>query len=206
MSRIYGGVQKSTIAFSPGQSRGVVCHVERRHAALRAIPAGSRRSEAAARTSPCRPTRLRPSRLAPYRAAPAVRSRSFCKSPIPGPGGGGSNSDGQAPVRIPCMCNDPQVGPLALDWPLQERVHPRIDTGAQLRHLALRDALDVHGLHQVVHLAGRHPLDPRLLDHRYKRLLGHAARLKERREVRTLAPLRGRQFQRAQPCVEGAWP
>ena len=98
---------------------------------------------------------------------------------------------------------EPQVGPLPLDRPLQKGIHPDIDALAQLRYLALRDPAHPHRLHEIVHLAGRHALDPGLLDHRHQGLFGRPARLKETGEVRTLPQLRDLQIQRPQPRVEG---
>ena len=99
---------------------------------------------------------------------------------------------------------EPQIRPISLDRPLQKGVHPDIDALAQLRHLAFRDPAHPHRLHEVVHLAGRHALDPRLLDHRHQSLLGGATRLQKAGEVRALPQLRDLQIERPQPRIEGA--
>ena len=78
---------------------------------------------------------------------------------------------------------DPQVGPVALDRPVEEGLHPLVDLSAEAAHLALRDAAHPHGLDQVVHGAGRDALDVGLLDHGGQSLLGHPPRLQEAREV-----------------------
>lgn len=78
------------------------------------------------------------------------------------------------------------------------------DALAQLRYLALRNAVHPHRLDEIVHLAGRDTLDPRLLDHRDQSLLGRAARLQKAREVRALPQLGDLEIERPQARVEGA--
>ena len=69
---------------------------------------------------------------------------------------------------------DPEIGPVALDRPVEEGLHPLVDLLAQPADLALGDAAHAHGLDQIVDRAGRDALDVGLLDHRGERLLGHA--------------------------------
>src|SRR5918995_3821974 len=60
---------------------------------------------------------------------------------------------------------EPEVGPLAVQRPLEERQHARVDVLAQRRDLRLGDAGHAQRLDQVIDLACRDALDPRLLDH-----------------------------------------
>ena len=91
----------------------------------------------------------------------------------------------------------PEIGPLALQRPLEEALDLAVDLAAQPRHLALGDARHPHRLHQVVHRAGRHALDVSLLDHRGQRLLGHPPWLQEAGEVAPFPQLRDFQLDRA---------
>lgn len=84
---------------------------------------------------------------------------------------------------------DPEVGPLALDGPVEEHTHALVNLLAQARDLALRDARAAHCPHEVVHGAGRDALDVGLLDHGGERFLSHPARLQEAGEVAALAQL-----------------
>ena len=68
----------------------------------------------------------------------------------------------------------------------------------------LRDAGEAHGLDEVVDPPGRDAADPGLLDDRDQRLLGHPARLEERREVAALAQLRDAELQGPEPGVEAS--
>src|SRR5436190_22101594 len=94
---------------------------------------------------------------------------------------------------------DPDVGPVALDRPLEEGLHLAIDLLAQPADLAFGHAAGAHGLDQVVDRAGRDALDIGLLYHRGERLLRHPARLEETREIRSLPQLRDAQFYTAGP-------
>src|SRR3546814_7727189 len=47
-------------------------------------------------------------------------------------------------------CVEPDIGPLALDRAAEEGLHPLVDLAAQPRHLALADAVQAHGAHQIV--------------------------------------------------------
>ena len=99
---------------------------------------------------------------------------------------------------------EPEIGPLAVQRPVEEGVDPLVDVFAQLGDLALRDAGEAHRLHQLVNPPRRHAADPGFLDHRDERLLGGLARLQEGREVGTLAQFRDAQAERAQARVEAA--
>jgi hypothetical protein len=94
---------------------------------------------------------------------------------------------------------DPEIGPLPLDGPLQEGVHPFVDLLAQPADLALGDARPAHGLNEIIDRPGGDTLDVGLLDHRRERLLGHPAWLQEAREVAPRPQLRDAQFDRAGP-------
>ena len=81
---------------------------------------------------------------------------------------------------------DPQIGPVAFDRPLEEGLHLAVDLLAEPGDLALGDAAHAHGLDQIVDRARRDALDIGFLDDGGKRLLGHAARFQEAREVGAL--------------------
>ena len=59
---------------------------------------------------------------------------------------------------------EPDIGPVALDGPAEEGLHPLVDLGAEPRNLALADALHAHGAHQVVDRAGGDALHIGFLD------------------------------------------
>ena len=92
--------------------------------------------------------------------------------------------------------------PFAGQRTVQELADPLVDVLAQLRHRALRDPAQPHGLHQLVHAAGRDAADPRFLDHDHQRLLGGLAGLEEAREVAALPQLRHPQVESAKAGVE----
>ncbi len=50
----------------------------------------------------------------------------------------------------------PDIGPVALERPVEERLHLVVQLGAQPGHLALRDPGHAHGLHEIIDRAGRH--------------------------------------------------
>ena len=99
---------------------------------------------------------------------------------------------------------EPQIRPFAGQRTIQERVHPLVDVLAELRDLAFADPRQPHGLHQIVDPPGRDAADPRLLDHRDKRLLGRLPGLAERREVGALPEFGETQLQRAEAGIQGA--
>src|SRR5205823_1891225 len=74
---------------------------------------------------------------------------------------------------------DPQIRPVSLDRPLQERVDAAVDLLAQPAHLALEMRLIPIALHQLVDRAGRDTLHVDLLHYCGERLFGHATRLQE---------------------------
>ena len=92
---------------------------------------------------------------------------------------------------------DPQIGPVALDRPVEEGLDPFVDLFAEPRDLALGDAAHPHRLDQIVDRAGRDALDVGLLDHGGERLLGHPPRLQEAREVGALPQPGDAQLDRA---------
>ena len=109
----------------------------------------------------------------------------------------GDRDDASGLAHLHVGCVDPQIRPVALDWPIEEGLYANIDLLAQAAHLALRDAAHAHGLDQIVDRAGRDALDVGLLDHRGQGLLGHPPRLEEAREVAALAQLGDTQLDRA---------
>lgn len=60
----------------------------------------------------------------------------------------------------------------------------------------------MHGLHQVIDLAGRDAADPGLLDHRHQGLLRGPTRLEKAGEIRSLPQLGHPQVQSAQPGLQ----
>ena len=54
----------------------------------------------------------------------------------------------------------PEIGPFALQWPVEEGADALIDVFAELGNLRLADPGQSHGLDEVVHSAGRDALDP----------------------------------------------
>jgi hypothetical protein len=91
---------------------------------------------------------------------------------------------------------DPEIGPIALDRPLEEGAHALVDLGAQAADLALRDARHAERLDQLIDAAGRDAVNVGLLDHRRQRLLRYPARLQEAREVAALPELGEAQLDR----------
>ena len=100
----------------------------------------------------------------------------------------------------------PQIRIGALQGPLTEHPDLLVQPTAQPRHLILAQLVQAHLLHQPVDLAGGHPVDIRLLDHRDQRLLGAPTRLKKRREVAALAQPGDGQLDAADPGVPLAGP
>ena len=77
------------------------------------------------------------------------------------------------------------------EGPVAERVDAFIQTGADPRHLRLRDArVDSHRRNKVVDRSGRNAVDVRLHHDRVQGLIDTAARLKQFGEERALAKLR----------------
>ena len=106
----------------------------------------------------------------------------------------GDRDDASAAADLQVGGVDPQIGPIAFDRPFEEGLHLAVDLLAQPRDLALGDAAHAHGLDQVVDRARRDALDVGLLDDGGERLLGHAARFQEAREVGALPELRDAQL------------
>ena len=94
---------------------------------------------------------------------------------------------------------EPDIRPVALQRPVEERFDLVVDLLAQPADLALRNARSAHGLDEVVDRAGRDALHVGFLDHGAQRLLRHPPRLEEARKVRALAQLGDAQFDRASP-------
>ena len=115
---------------------------------------------------------------------------------------GGDGDDPPALAHLEVGGVEPEVGPVAGDRPVEELPHPLVDVLAQLRHRALGDAGQPHGLHQVVDPARRDAADPGLLDHCDQRLLRRPARLQEAWEIRALPQLRYPQVQRLEAGLQ----
>ena len=94
---------------------------------------------------------------------------------------------------------DPQIGPVALDRPVEEGLHLAVDLLAQPADLALRDARPAHRLDQIVDRPGRDAVDVGLLDDRGQRLLGQPPRLEKAGKIAALAQLRDAQLDRSGP-------
>ncbi len=94
---------------------------------------------------------------------------------------------------------EPEIGPVALDRPVEEGLHLAVDLLAQPADLALGDAGHAHRLDQLIDRAGRDALDVGFLDDGGERLLGHAPRLEEAREVAASPEL-------GDPELDGAGP
>src|SRR5205814_9242359 len=105
---------------------------------------------------------------------------------------GDDDSDGDdtaAAANLQVGGVDPKIRPVTFDRPFEEGLHLAVDLFAQPRDLALGDAAHAHGSDQIVDLARRDALHVGLLDDGGERLLGHAARFQEAREVGALAEL-----------------
>ncbi len=120
---------------------------------------------------------------------------------------------------------DPQVGPAALDGPIEEGLHPRVKPEGRLLpsiSSTSRDALlfDMQFIPMALTRSSTERVEmpwtlgssPRTgsgsPDHRRQRLLGHAARLqgeRSEREVGTILELRNAQFHRAGPFGGKSW-
>jgi hypothetical protein len=85
---------------------------------------------------------------------------------------------------------EPEIGPGAFERTVEKGADPLVDVLAELGDLALGDAGEAHGLHEIVDAVGRVAADPSLLDDGDQRFLAGLARLEEGREVRALAQLR----------------
>ena len=120
--------------------------------------------------------------------------------------GDGDRDDAPGLAHLHVGGVQPQVGPVALQGPLEEAVDLVVDLPAQPGDLALGDAAHPHGLHQLVHRARGHALDVGLLDHRRQGLLGRPPRLQEAREVAALPELRDLQLDRARAGLPDAVP
>jgi hypothetical protein len=90
----------------------------------------------------------------------------------------------------------------AVERPGTEVLNDLVEALRQPRDLALRHPLDPELLHQLLDPPGRDTGQVGIRDHRHERLLRPAPRLQQPvREVRTLAQLRQRELDRADPCV-----
>jgi hypothetical protein len=97
----------------------------------------------------------------------------------------------------------PHVGVLTVDRTGQEGPHLLVEDLADARDLAPGDPIDPERLHQIIDLAGGHPLHVGLHHDGVKRLLGTSARFQQRREVGAGRDLRDLELDRADPGVPG---
>ncbi len=129
---------------------------------------------------------------------------------LPLAGGVHAVGDYQRPVLDPAASTDllhlgvqPQVRVSGLQGSLPEGLHLLVQPTAQPGHLILADPGQPQGLHQPIHLTGRHSIHIGLLDHRDQRLLRAAAGLQEAGEVRACPELGDGQLDGADPGVPG---
>lgn len=114
----------------------------------------------------------------------------------------GDRHDPAALAHLQVRRVEPDIRPGAGERPVQELADPLINVLAELRDRALRDATEAHGLHELIHPAGRDAADPSLLDDSDERLLRRPPRFEKPGEVRSLPQLRHAQVQRSEPGVE----
>src|SRR5207253_7268167 len=91
---------------------------------------------------------------------------------------------------------EPEIGPVALQRPIEKRGDLVVDLTAQSADLAFRDARHAHGFDQIIDRACRHAVHISLLDNRGEGFLGQAPRLQKHREVAALAQLWDAQLDR----------
>jgi hypothetical protein len=72
--------------------------------------------------------------------------------------------DAPVPADLQIGRVDPEVGPVALRRPIEERRDPLVDLSAEPAHLALRHAAHAERLHEVVDRAGRYAVDVGFLE------------------------------------------
>jgi hypothetical protein len=84
----------------------------------------------------------------------------------------GARHDAPSLAKLDVGRIEPAVGPLAVQRPLEERQHARVDVLTQSRNLRLGDARHAQRLDEVIDLARGNALDPRLLDHGGQGLFG----------------------------------
>jgi hypothetical protein len=94
---------------------------------------------------------------------------------------------------------EPDIGPVALERTIEERLDLAVNLAAQAGNLALRYAGHAHRLDQLVDRACRHALDVGFLDHGRQRLLAHPPRLQKARKIAALPELRDAQLHRPGP-------
>jgi hypothetical protein len=98
------------------------------------------------------------------------------------------------------------VGP-AIEWPVPERRHLRVELGGHPADRALRERLDAEGLHQPLDTSGAHAAHVALGHHCDQRPLRTPAGLEQpARVVAALPQLRDRQIDRTHPRVQLAGP
>src|SRR5207237_9278039 len=103
-----------------------------------------------------------------------------------------NRDDPPALARLHVGRIDPHVWPGAFDRTAEELLDAAVDLLAKPRHLALRDAGHAHRLDEIVDRTGRYTVYVGFLDHSDHGLVGRAASLQERGEIRALAKLRDR--------------
>ncbi len=116
---------------------------------------------------------------------------------------------GDHPAGLPHLVErrvEPDVGALRLDRAAEEGSDLLVERLADPRDLGAGDPVDPEGPHEVVDLAGGHPLHVGLDDDRVQRLLRPAAGFEERWEVGAGGDLRDLQLDRAHAGVPPAGP
>jgi len=109
---------------------------------------------------------------------------------FPVTGGGDARGDDDGPRHDPALDAGFDVGGVAehvgepaFELPGAERLEVAVELGADAAHLRLGDPrARPERFDQVVDLAGRHPVDPRLHDHREQGPVDPAAPFQQRRE------------------------
>src|ERR1700731_4887757 len=91
---------------------------------------------------------------------------------------------------------EPEIGPVALQRPIEKGGDLAVDLAAQPADLAFRDARHAHGFDQIIDRARRHAVHVSLLDNRGEGFLGQAPRFQKHREVAALAQLWDAQLDR----------
>src|SRR5262249_23537098 len=91
---------------------------------------------------------------------------------------------------------EPEIGPVALQRPIDKGGDLVVDLAAQPADLAFRDARHAHGFDQIIDRARRHAVHISLLDNRGEGFLGQAPRFQKHREAAALAQLWDAQLDR----------
>src|SRR4029077_11530578 len=116
----------------------------------------------------------------------------------------GNRDDAAALALLQVGSVEPQIRPLAGEWPVEESMDPLVDLLAHPENLRLANPRQPHRLHQIIAPPGRHAADPGLLDDCDQRLLRALAGFEKGREVAALPQLWDAQLQCSEPGVKSA--